>query len=89
MRTEKDDRKEKQNKGEDKVRDLSPTFFPLPISLSLIVYFSSKSFKCAHPECIGEETRLTLSRASPVQLYLLRESLSQSLAADKCYEKDN
>lgn len=37
-----------------------------------------------HPECIGEETRLTLSSASGVQLYLLRESLSRSFATAKC-----
>lgn len=55
-------------------------FFP-PFSSRLYPLIPSKR---AYPECIGEETRLMLSRASAVQLYLLRESLSASFAAAKC-----
>lgn len=57
--------------------------FP-PILALLPALYTFTPFRRAYPECIGEETRLTLSRASAVQLYLLRDSLSQSLAAAKC-----
>lgn len=50
--------------------------------------FHFHPFNPAYPEWIGEETRLTLSRASGVQLYLLRESLSRSLATAKCCKRE-
>lgn len=57
-------------------------FFPL-------LYFAIRHFKHAYPECTGEETRLTLSRWSAVQLYLLRESLSGSFVINRCCKAEN
>lgn len=57
--------------------------------METLLYFSILHFKHAYPECTGEETRLTLSRWSAVQLYLLRESLSASFVINRCCKAKN